>query len=79
MSCLLFEALCDDWLPRQRTSGNGPFNFDNSFRAQFIGPRLVQGDPRADPVLHELLKDTSPKIRRFARIGLRMNTHDQED
>lgn len=33
-------------------------------------PRLLQGDPAALAVLFELLDDPSPRVRRFAQIGL---------
>ena len=36
------------------------------------GPKLLDGDENASPVLHQLLADRSPQIRRFARIGLKM-------
>ena len=36
------------------------------------GPKLLDGDANAIPVLRELLDDPEPEIRRFARIGLKM-------
>jgi hypothetical protein len=41
------------------------------------GPPLLQGDPEAIPVLQELLDDPSPKIRRFARIGLKLDAEER--
>jgi hypothetical protein len=37
------------------------------------GPKLLNGDAQALPVLFALLDDPSPRIRRFARIGLKMD------
>jgi len=37
---------------------------------QFEGPRLIRGDADAIPVLQQLRNDPSPKVRRFAEIGL---------
>jgi hypothetical protein len=36
-------------------------------------PVLLNGNAEAPPVLRALLDDPSPKIRRFARIGLKMD------
>jgi hypothetical protein len=36
-------------------------------------PRLLTVEAQAQPALRVLLDDPSPKIRRFARIGLNMD------
>ena len=41
--------------------------------ASMYGPRILQRDEAAGPVLHVLVEDPSPKIRCLARIGLGMN------
>jgi hypothetical protein len=38
----------------------------------FHGPKLIQGDASAVPVLEALLDDPSPKVCMFARIGLKL-------
>jgi hypothetical protein len=44
-----------------------------NFLTSTRGPKLLHGDPAAEPVLRELLDDPAPKIRLFAQFGLGMN------
>jgi hypothetical protein len=48
-----------------------PMWIESSFDMR--GPSILRGDPEAEPVLRVLLKDPSPEIRRFARIGLNLD------
>lgn len=57
------EATRERWFPN-----NGP----KRLKISFFGPKLLDGDADAKPVLQALLDDPSPEIRRFARIGLKL-------
>ena len=63
-----FQKWCNRWMPNALSDENSIA----AMMAEFKGPSLFHGDEAAEPVLRELLADSSEAIRRFARIGLRM-------
>jgi hypothetical protein len=64
-----FEKYWQRWVPEREWEEAEILAFLNE---GLQGPRLLRGDPAAGDVLNALLDDPSPKIRRFARIGLGM-------
>ena len=59
-----FEKQCERWKPAT------PVTVDSGL--WLLGPKLLHGEADAEPVLSALLEDRSPKVRRIARIGLRI-------
>jgi hypothetical protein len=53
-----FEQMQERWLGQK------------SEKRDWTQPELLRGDVDAEPVLRELLDDSSPQISQFARIGL---------
>ena len=45
---------------------------------EMAGPRILDGEVAAEPVLRGLLNDPSPNVRRFARIGLKMDPEKED-
>jgi hypothetical protein len=61
------------WLPkRTEVSDNALIELIDAIRLSQQGPRLLGGDDDAVPVLQALLDDSSPQVRAFARIGLKL-------
>jgi hypothetical protein len=74
--CLAFHQRKPTWLESFR-KGRWQFSQEEPefvlvHIGGMVGPTIIQGQPDAEPVLRELLDDPSPKVRRFARIGLEM-------
>jgi hypothetical protein len=51
----------------------GRIDFTNN---SFSGPAIVSGHAEAEPVLRALLDDPAPRVRRMARLGLKMESLD---
>lgn len=70
------EDFRDRWFPVREIDENAErrlVRMGMRWLAHRRGPTLLRGDEAAQPVLRELLQDSSPKIRRLARIGLGMD------
>jgi hypothetical protein len=68
------------WLDRLR-QGDWAFWHDRPGRIDFTnnsfsGPAIVSGQAEAEPVLRALMDDPAPRVRRMARLGLKMERLD---